>query len=134
VRDLESAERTLSVDRAKQNVLESQQELQELEAMYSQEQFAKATKELVLTRGRSHLEMAKRDLELSQRRSELAGSFDQPKRERELSEALAKTEATLTQARTKLERNKLQRKLDAMKAQHAVEDAERTFAKAQSGA
>src|SRR5688500_1574965 len=84
VRELEGAERALDLDRAQQNVVEAEQELAELEAMYAQEKFAAITKELVLTRGRSRLEMAKRGFDLEKQRAAQQQAFDHPKREREL--------------------------------------------------
>ena len=132
VRELESSERALDLDRARQNVHESEQELVELEAMYKNEQFAGTTKELVLTRGRTRLEMSRRAYEHAQRRAAQLKDFDHPKREHELALAVDKAEKSLLDAKAKAERAVVQRKLDAMKAEHAVEDAQRAIAKLES--
>ena len=129
VRELDNVERALGLDRAQQNVVENEQELAELEAMYAQEKFAATTKELVLTRGRSRLEMSKRGLDLEKRRAVQQQSFEHPKRERELGEAVTKATQTLEAANRKLERSKLQQKLDLLKAEHAVEDVQAAIAK-----
>jgi len=126
---LEQDERRLALDRAQQRVVESEQELRELEAMYAQEQFATTTKELVLTRGKAQLAMARRDLGLVQRRAEQQLLFEHPKRGRELSDAVVKAEHALADARAKLERGQTQRKLDLAKAENAVDDAERAVAR-----
>jgi hypothetical protein len=125
---LELDERALALDRAKQNVLEAEQELAELEGMYAQEQFAGTTKELVLTRGRARLEMSKRDLDLAQRRAEQTKSFEHKKRERELGEHVTKAQVAVDEAKAKLEKQKLESALSLRRAQHALEDAERELA------
>lgn len=132
VRELETSERALELDRARQNVHESEQELAELEAMYQNEQFAGTTKELVLTRGRSRLEMSKRAYAHAQRRAAQLKDFDHPRREHELAVALEKAEKSLLEAKAKEQRAAVQRRLDAMKAEHAVDDAERAVAKLES--
>jgi HlyD family secretion protein len=129
VRELENADRALDLDRAKQNVVEAEQELAELEAMYAQEKFAATTKELVLLRGRSRLEMSKRGLELENRRAAQQRTFEHPKRERELTEAVAKAALARESAARKVERTKLQQKLDLLKAEHSVEDVQAALAK-----
>jgi hypothetical protein len=87
-RGLELAERDLALDRARQSVVEDEQELSELEAMYAVEQFADMTKELVLTRGRARLEMSKRSLDLALRNAEQLRSFEHPRKEHELTRGL----------------------------------------------
>ena len=52
------------------SLAEAQQELEQLELMYSEEEFADQTKEIVLERGRRRLERTQRDLEL--RRADFA--------------------------------------------------------------
>jgi len=60
------ADGRMDLDRAAQRKLEAEQELHEMEATYQKDQFAKDTKELVLTRHRKQLEFATRQLELQQ--------------------------------------------------------------------
>ena len=126
VRELEASEKALDLDRARQNVHEAEQELAELEAMYANEQFAGTTKELVLTRGRTRLELSKRAHEHAKRRAEQLKSFDHPKREQDLAIAVDKAEKSLQDAKAKEQRAAVQRKLDGLKAEHAVEEAQRS--------
>lgn len=132
-REIETAERALSLDRSQQNVVEAEQELRELETMYAQEEFADMTKELVLTRGRVRLAMSKRDLELAQRRAEQLRGFDHPKRERELAERAAKAEQALQEAQSKVDKGRAESKLALLKAEHALDEAERELNKAKKG-
>jgi len=125
----EIAERTLAVDRAAQGVVESEQELGELEAMYKAEQFAGMTKELVLTRGRSHLAMAKRELELARGRMEQLQAFEHPKRRRELGDAVTKADVALADARAQGEKGVIEQQLAVQKAEHAIGDLEREVVK-----
>jgi hypothetical protein len=129
VRELEASERALDLDRASQNVREAEQELAELEAMYANEQFAGTTKELVLTRGRTRLELSKRAHDHAKRRAEQMKSFEHPKREQDLALAVDKAEKALLDAKAKEQRAAVQRKLDLFKAEHAVEEAQRAVSK-----
>jgi hypothetical protein len=129
-RALELDERVLGLDRSRQNALESEQELAELEAMYAQEEFAGTTKELVITRGRARLAMAKRDFVLSERRLEQLRSFEHQKRERELNERVTKAEQGAADAHAKRDKGRMERKLSLLKAEHALDDAERALVKA----
>jgi hypothetical protein len=124
-RPLEIAGSELMLDRNRQNVLEREQELSELEAMYAQEQFADLTKELVLSRGRAALAMARRDLKLAEGRAAQTLKFDLPRRERELAEKVAGTSQALADAKSRSERGVLERKLALLQAEHALEDAKR---------
>jgi hypothetical protein len=122
---LELDERALAVDRAKQNVLEAREELTELEAMYAQEDFAKATKELVMTRGRSRLAMSERDLGLAERRATMVKEFDHKKREREFADRVKKAENALEDAQARAAKVDVDKRLAVLKAEHALEDAKR---------
>jgi len=59
----------LELQQAEDGLLEARQELEQLELMYRDEQFADQTKEIVIERARRRLERTQRDLEL--RREEL---------------------------------------------------------------
>ncbi len=131
---LELDERTLSVDRSKQNVVEAAEELAELEAMYAQEDFAKTTKELVMTRGRTRLEMSRRDLALAERRARFLVEFEQRKRMRELEERVTKARHGLEESRARHAKQKLDKRLGLLKSEHAVEDAKRALDEANTAA
>lgn len=120
---IEAATSALSLDRARQQVKESREELDELEKMYAQEEFANLTKELVLTRGRAQLEMAQRNLELTEKRAAQARDFEWPRRERELAEKVASTQRSLDEAKARVEKGQLERKLALMEAEEAVAKA-----------
>jgi chromosome segregation ATPase len=128
-RDLESAERTLGVDRSRQSLVEAQEELKELEEMYRQEDFAETTKELVLVRGRNRLEMATRGLDIARLRASQLEAHEHPKRERDLNEAVLKAGQALQEARARLEKLALEQELSLAKAQQGIEDLEREIAK-----
>jgi len=115
----------LGVDRAKQSLLESEQELEELQRMYEAETFAEATKELVLARGKARLEMVKRDLDLEQRKLEQLKGFEHKKRDRELGERETKAKLALEAAKSAAKKTDLEQRLALTRAEHALEDAER---------
>lgn len=120
---IETASSELALDRSRQRVQEAKEELQELEKMYAQEEFADLTKELVLTRGRAQLQMAQRDLELTEKRNAQARAFEWPRRERELSEQVASTKRALEDAQSRAAKGALERKLALLEAEEAVAEA-----------
>lgn len=122
-------ETKLELDQSIQRRTEQQQELDELEAMYRQEELATLTKELVLSRGRKQLEFAKRSFEIRSKNAEQTTNVELPRKERELSENLAKAERRLAEARSKGEKLKLENKLEMMKAERALADLEKEVAK-----
>jgi len=129
-RPLEEASNQLSLDRSRQRVKESQQELEELEKMYSKEEFADLTKELVLERSRAQLELAKRDLELTEKRTAQTRDFDWPRKERQLVDKVASTQRSLDDAKAKAEKGALERKLSMIEAEEAVQKAREALEKA----
>ncbi len=134
VKALEVDERALAVERSKQNVVEAAEELAELEAMYAQEDFAKTTKELVMTRGRTRLEMSRRDLALAERRARFLVEFEHAKRAREFEERVTKARNALEEARARLTKQKLDKRLSLLKSEHALEDAQRALDEAKPAA
>ncbi|MBI5364166.1 MAG: hypothetical protein HZA53_13380 [Planctomycetes bacterium] len=122
-------ESKLDLEQSVQRRTEQQQELDELEAMYKQEELATLTKELVLSRGRKSLEFAKRALELRTRNIEQSTNVELPRKERELGEGVAKAERRLADARAKAEKLKLENQLEMMKAEHGLADLEKEVAK-----
>jgi hypothetical protein len=129
LKPLEVAERMLALDGSKQRVVESEQEMKELEGMYAKEDFAGSTKELVLTRGKSHLDMAKRDLDLDKQRVEQMNAFDHPKKEHDLNAAVERATQGAAEAHAKQDKGALEHKLTLLKAEHGIEDLEREIAK-----
>jgi hypothetical protein len=125
---IEEGELALSLERSQQNVTESQQELAELESMYSAEEFANKTKELVLTRGRARLEMAQKGLELAKQRAAEQRGREFPRRMEEAKLAVTKAERGLAEAREASERGALERKLSLLEAEHAQQELQREVA------
>ena len=97
--------------------------------MYAQEEFANLTKELVLTRGRSQLAMAQRDLELTEKRNAQARTFEWPRRERELTEQVASTKRALEESQSRAAKGALERKLALLEAEEAVTQARQEIEK-----
>lgn len=112
-RELE--ERRIGVDHSVYRAEEAKDELAELESMYKADEFAKATKELVIKRGRRGVEMADRSLAVARRELAELENHTMPQRERELRDQLADAERTLQKAR--LEADKARIELDVAQRQ-----------------
>jgi hypothetical protein len=119
----------LSLDRSKQSMEESKQELVELEAMYKQEDFAELTKELVISRGRKRLEFSQRGFELAQKAQQELVGHDLPKKEMEANQAVEKAEKALREVQAKKDRGAIEIKLKLMRAEHKIDDLEREIEK-----
>jgi hypothetical protein len=128
-RTLKLDDTQLDLEQALQRRTEQEQELDELKAMYKQEELASLTKELVLSRGNKALEFAKRRLDLQSKTTNFAKQVEMPRKERELTETVAKSERKLDEARRKIEKRKLETQLDLMKAEHGIAELEQEIAK-----
>ncbi|MBK7642240.1 MAG: hypothetical protein IPJ19_04210 [Planctomycetes bacterium] len=128
-RALESTERALGSDQQQEGVRESQQELEELESMYKDEDFANKTKELVLSRGRARLDFSRRGFELAKSRREFQEATAAPRKERDLRETLDKARRGLEDTRASAERKKLSNQLQLMRAKDGLDDLEKEVAK-----
>lgn len=106
-------------------------ELQELEAMYAAEEFGKATKELVLKRGRRSLELAERNLAVSTTELELLTQHELPQREDELQRKVAEAEAGVRQAELEAQKAQIELELAASRAEDRIGDLEREIAELQ---
>jgi hypothetical protein len=119
----------LDLDQAVQMRVQRQQELDELMAMYKQEELATLTKELVVSRETKTLDFARRRLELQTKATEHLRAIELPKKQRELTEGVAKAERRLADARSKSDKQKLENQLEMMKAEHGIADLEKEVAK-----
>lgn len=119
----------LDLDQTEQRRKEEQAELDELKAMYDQEDLASLTKELVMDRGRKSLEFAQRRLDLQARSYDHLKTVEVPREQRELEEAVQKAERDLAEARDKAAKGKLEARLELMKAEREIADAEKAIAK-----
>jgi hypothetical protein len=131
---LEQAERELNSDQQKEGLRETQQEYDELESMYKDEDFAKKTKELVLSRGKARLDFSRRGLEISTGRRQFQERTAAQRKERDLSEALEKARAGLTDTRAAAERKTLSNQLQLLRAKDGIADLEKELAKLKKAA
>ena len=118
----------LDVDGATGRRDDSQAELEELEAMYSEEEFAQSTKELVLRRGRRSLEHSNRRLAMATEELRHLVEVEQPKRVRELTQALEGKRSDLTAAGVAGQRAQLELAMGTQKTSFSIENLERELA------
>lgn len=126
VQPRELAEATLSLDRSKQRREEAQLELREMEATYAKDQFAKDTKELVLSRHRKQLEFASRDLELSQQRFDDERGVQLPKSQREHEKKVRDAEAAVRDAEVGLRRTNAKAEMALRRGRFKVKELEQS--------
>ena len=127
-RKIRMEEMELNVQRSRNRLTEQMAELAELESMYAAEEFAEKTKELVLTRGKTSVEMAKASLALSERRLALLAN-EQEMQAAKQKVALHKAELAVQKAELDREQSKIQAKVRMMQAEKKVMDAEAALAK-----
>jgi hypothetical protein len=122
-RELE--EKRISLDAQGNYADEAKDELAELEAMYKDDEFAKATKELVIKRSRRQLELADRRLAVARREFELFEQHTLVDREQDLQRKV--DDAKLEVEKAKLEQQKSRLDLDVARrqAEDRVRDLER---------
>lgn len=111
----------LELDRVAGRASDAEAELQELESMYSEEEFASLTKELVLARGRRSLEHAKRSLEFQTQEYTHLESQKLAAKERKLQRAVEEARSAVRTAELKLKAAKLRNEMDLIEAKEAVE-------------
>jgi hypothetical protein len=116
------ADSALDIDRVAERMKESQQELDELKAMYKQEDLAKLTKELVISRGEANLAFAKRNLELEQQKATNMKEHELSKKEKELDQAVGKAEKAVMEAKEKQRKGAAESELKLKKAQDHIEE------------
>jgi len=133
-RQIDSAERTLGLDQQQEGVRESQQEYDELESMYKDEDFAKKTKELVLSRGKARLGFAQRGMELASSRHGFQEKVVMPRKERDLREAIEKARTGLEDARASAERKQLSNQLQLLRAKDGLDDLQKEVEKLKQAA
>jgi hypothetical protein len=131
---LEKAERELNTDQQKEGHRQTQQEYDELESMYKDEDFAKKTKELVLSRGKARLDFSRRGMELAATRRKFQEETVMPRKERDLNEALEKARAALTDTRASAERKTLANQLQLLRAKDGITDLEKEVEKLKKAA
>jgi hypothetical protein len=113
-----------AVERARVHLEEQRAELAELEAMYAVEEFAQTTKELVLVRGRNQLAAAEEALAIERMRLAQLEGLELPAEEAAHRLALMRAEADLRDARNELEVARVRARLDVLRAEQALHEAE----------
>jgi hypothetical protein len=119
------ADGRLDLDRAAERKVEAEQELHEMEATYQKDQFAKDTKELVLTRHRKQLEFATRSLELQQKSFDDLEREKLPRSQREMEKKLRDAEQKVRAAELEAKTTDLENKVKLAKAHFSVDDLQR---------
>jgi hypothetical protein len=119
------AQAKLALDRSRFQREEDVDELQQVQEMYSGEDFAKSTKELVLKRHKRIVEFATRDLELKERDLADLEQEDLPKDQRELEKKVRAAEKALAEAATAVNKTQLSGELALLKARDKVAELER---------
>ncbi len=128
VRPREIEEHQIRLDRATHRADHAKDEFDELTAMYEADEFAKATKELVLKRGRRSQEMAARDLAVTKRKLEAFRKFELPKRETDLRQKVADAERAVQKAAFDLEKLEIEFELARLRERDKVSDLEAEIA------
>ncbi|HEX5052569.1 MAG TPA: hypothetical protein VFZ65_12410 [Planctomycetota bacterium] len=119
-RPRELEEKQLELDQSTYRAEHQKDELGELTAMYENDEFAAATKELVLKRGRRELEVAERRLALAKKSMRHAEQVEMPRRERELRRKLADAEIEHEKAQLAAKKAALELDLAQAKAEHRL--------------
>ncbi|MCC7015133.1 MAG: hypothetical protein IT454_21410 [Planctomycetes bacterium] len=115
----------LDLDRSIQSKTEAEQELKEMEATYAKDQFAKDTKELVLTRHRKRVEFANRAFAIAEAEFVDKQQVELPRTQRELERKLHDAELALEDARAAQRKQELQTKLELARKRWSIEELER---------
>jgi|SoiMethySBSTD1v2_1073268.scaffolds.fasta_scaffold239907_2 hypothetical protein len=119
VRESENA-----LKRARVRLDETKAELGELQGMYAEEDFAEKTKELVLARGQSQVDLATAELEVEGLRHDLLTRDSLPRDRAQAELALRKAEIALEAARAARDGAALRGQVAVRKAAEAVRAAE----------
>ncbi|QDU67991.1 hypothetical protein [Engelhardtia mirabilis] len=114
----------LDLDRSQTRAVQAAQELAELQSMYDVEEFAEKTKELVISRGQTNLEMAQRSLDLQQRSHALLSDFELPKKTRALQREVDEAKRKLKRAERQLEKARIEAEKRRRSAAHEIEELE----------
>ncbi|MGE3174972.1 MAG: hypothetical protein AB7O97_20255 [Planctomycetota bacterium] len=122
IKPRELEEQRIGLDAQTYRAAESKAELAELEAMYKEDEFASATKELVVQRGRRQMELADRRLAVTRQEFDLFEQHTLPDRERDLRQELKQAEQGLEKARLEHQKAQLELGVQQRKADDRVTD------------
>jgi len=118
----------LDLQRAEDRHLEAREELQQLELMYKDEQFADQTKEIVIERARRRLARSTRDLELRRREFKTLTDVTLPMEQRELEHKAEQKKRAALNVQRDNEGALLDRKIAVINAESAVVKLENQLA------
>ncbi len=119
-----AGEAELDLQRMRNRLTDTRLELEELEAMYAEHDFAEATKELVLSRGRRNLQVAEEATGLAERNFQFLVDEEMPKRQADLEHALMRAKAAL-------EARRLELRMEELEHAEALRQAKRKLAELQ---
>ncbi len=111
------------------NMTEQQEEMQQLELMYSKDDLADKTKEIVLARGKRRLERAKQRLALAQKDHDDLKGAQLPEQRRKLELALKDKEVELAKAQFGAKSGQMDKETALVGAQQEIEKLSRELAK-----
>lgn len=111
----------LGLLRAEDGLRNAQEELEQLERMYSEEQFADQTKEIVIDRARRQLQRTQRDLELQRAEFRTLADVTLPLEQRELELALAQQERAAADLRRAYETAQIERRVTLLNGEAEVQ-------------
>ena len=114
----------LSLTNAEDNAREAQEELEQLELMYNEDEFADQTKEIVIERGKRRLQSSQRDLELRRADFETLKEQTLPVEQREHEMRVTDKHEALKNLRRSLETAALDRKIALINAEGEIIQAE----------
>lgn len=114
----------LRLQQGQDRLMEDREELQQLEQMYSSDDFADGTKEIVLERGRRRLERSEKDAELRLLDQQVLISKTIPIETAEFELKLDDKRRALTEAREDLQEAELDARIKMTQAEGAVREAE----------
>ena len=120
--DIEKAQ--IGHDRAAHSAEHALDELNELKAMYSAEEFAEMTKELVIKRGERRLEVARRELDVQKEKLAILKENELPRKQRELEAKVADAQSALEDSQLKLKQARLESQVTLLKARNRVIELE----------
>ncbi len=100
---------------------EAQEELNQLELLYNEEEFAEKTKEIVLERGRRRLARSEENLQLSQRDVRILKEITIPVERDEWKHRVHDKELELQKKRRDLEINRIAQEIAILNAQNALQ-------------
>jgi guanylate kinase len=121
----EIEEKRIALDAQGNYADEAKDELAELEAMYKEDEFAKATKELVIKRSRRQMELADRRLAVARREFEVFEQHTLVEREDDLQRKVDDTKTDLEKAQIEQQKSKIELDVARRQAEDRVRDLER---------